>query len=76
MNDDQVRIYVPFVDEGVEVWRPVDTELVSESVYRISDIPEPSDEQWQFTRGQLVRCEQRRFSDGQLGLAAVQRANG
>jgi hypothetical protein len=35
-----------------------------------------SDETWQFPPGAIVRCERKRFSDGQVGMTAVERAEG
>ena len=40
---DTVQIYVALLDEGVDVWRPIDAILVRDDVYQLSDslsIPE------------------------------------
>ena len=45
----EVQIYVGLLDEGVEVWRPVQTEHVYGNVYRILDQPYDREiEAWQF----------------------------
>jgi hypothetical protein len=33
-----------------------------------------SDETWEFPPGAIVRCEQRRFADGKIGMTAAERA--
>ena len=66
----KVLVYVRLLDEGVDVWRPVTAELTGDGVYRI--LGEPSeDEVWEFGPTTLVRCQERRFSDGTLGLVAT-----
>jgi hypothetical protein len=66
-------IYVPLLDEGTDVWRPVSAESCGDDLYRITD-EQPIDEQWAFAPGSVVRCSEHRFQDGLLGLAAVERA--
>ncbi len=67
-----VRIYVRLLGEGTEVWRPVDATHEGADRYRIvSENFDPNDECWEFPTGQLVKCEQRSFSDGIRGLAAI-----
>ena len=71
-----VTIYVCMPEEAVDVWRPVDAEIVSPGVFRItSPAPDPADEVWEFKSGDLVRCEMRRLEDGEH-LVAVGRAKG
>ena len=70
-----VQIYVRLLDEGTEVWRPVNATFEGAAKYRIvSENPDPEDERWEFSTGQLVQCQERSFSDGTCGLAAVVRA--
>jgi hypothetical protein len=69
----KVLIYVGLLDEGVDVWRPVEAELVRPGVYRIVGQP-PEDEDWQFRPGALVTCEEQKFEDGQTGLVAKRSA--
>jgi len=69
-----VQIYVYLPDEAVDVWRPVDAEPVDEQAYRIvSTNPEPEDERWEFSTGEVVRCVLKVFSGGERGLVAVER---
>jgi len=68
-------IYVPLLHESVAVWRPVLGELTDGEGYRIiGENLAPSDEAWAFNTGEVVRCEERQFSDGSVGLVAIQRA--
>ena len=70
-----VTIYVFMPEEGVDVWRPVDAELVSPGVYRItSPDPDAEVEVWEFRSGDVVRCELRRLDDGEQ-LVAVAKAD-
>jgi hypothetical protein len=64
------KIYVPLLDEGTDVWRPVSAEHVREDVYRIVG-EDPEDERWRFSSGQLVRCRQQKLSAGNC-LAAYE----
>jgi hypothetical protein len=65
-------IFVALLDEGTDVWRPVQAELVEGSLYRIIG-PAPEDELWEFTPGSLVRCREKVFSGGERGLVAYER---
>lgn len=56
-------IYVELLDEGVEVWRPVDARVEAGAVFRLPDTAAP-DEHWRFPPGSRVRCEWRELSDG------------
>jgi hypothetical protein len=59
-DKDHFQIYVYLLNEGVDVWRPVDAVQVNENVYRIvARNPDPEDEQWEFNFGDLVRCKER-----------------
>ena len=69
-----VQIHVALLDEGVEVWRPVQAELVKGDVYRIINQPyDRTIEAWQFEPGDRVICKLIASNEGQI-LAAVQRA--
>jgi len=68
-------IFVYLLDEDVDVWRPVDAEIVAPDWYRIlSENENGDDEHWQFGSGDVVRCERRRLSGGEC-LVAVTRKN-
>jgi hypothetical protein len=47
-------VYVALRDEGVDVWRPVEAERISESVYRLANVSVPDAEEWEFSPGR--RC--------------------
>ena len=65
-------IYVSLLDEGTDVWRPVEAVQVDKNSYRITS-PSIDDESWQFGTGSLVRCRER-FSEetGSLFLEAYE----
>jgi hypothetical protein len=63
-------IFMLLLDEGVEVWRPVDAVLQADGNYCICGIV-PDDECWAFPPGAIVRCELRVFSGGEKGLVAM-----
>ena len=66
------QIYVPLLDEGTDVWRPVAAEHIKDDIYRIvGEIP--ADERWQFVPGQVVRVRQQTLS-GSACLAAYETA--
>jgi len=69
----KVLVYIPLLDEGVDVWRPVAAEVIGNGCYRITG-NEPNDERWEFPLGTAVRCREHRFEDGSLGLVATERA--
>src|SRR5688572_1965762 len=67
-------IYVPLTGEAVDVWRPVLAEIVGDRTFRIvGQNPSPATESWAFATGETVRCEERRFMDGSVGLVPVER---
>jgi hypothetical protein len=58
-------VYLELLDEGVDVWRPVQAERENDGIVRLpSDAPE--DETCAFPPGSRVRCEHR-----DIGLVAV-----
>jgi hypothetical protein len=59
------------LDEGTDVWRPVDSIPVAGDIYKIvAKNHDPEDEHWEFATGDEVRCEARRLSSG-MHLVAV-----
>jgi len=72
---DITQIYIALLDEGVDVWRPVQAERLSGNTYRILNQPYVRNtESWQFEPGDLVLCEMVESSDGRI-LAAVGKAD-
>lgn len=62
-------IYVPLLDEGTEVWRPVAAERCVNGTLRIlGEMPE--DENWAYMPGELVVVRLHTFADGRSGLVA------
>jgi hypothetical protein len=64
-------VYVALRDEGVDAWRPVEAEQLTESIYRLADAPPLEGEVWEFAPGSTVRCEQRELSDGSVLVAVA-----
>jgi hypothetical protein len=58
-------IYVALLDEGVDVWRPVQASRRAGDVFEIvSKNDDPETESWEFPSGSLVRCIERSLSGG------------
>ena len=57
-------IYVRLLDEGVDVWRPVDAEEISEGVYQLVGTQDSSLETWEFDTGSIVRVEKQSLVGG------------
>ena len=63
---------MPLQDEGVECWRPVHADRVSNDTYEIAVDVEPGGEHWLFPPRSRVRCRKHLFGDGQEGLVAFE----
>ncbi len=61
-------LMMPLLDEGTDVWRPVQAAPLGDGRFRILG-PVPEGETWAFAPGAEVRAQERRFPDG-LRLAA------
>ena len=60
-------VYMSLVAEGTECWRPVRAVQIGGDIFEVSDnIPE--DESWAFAPFSHVRCRDKVFADGQVGL--------
>ncbi len=69
------RIYVALLDEGVDVWRPVEADHLHDDIYLIVSQPyDRETERWQFEPGDQVRAQMIDSSDGRI-LAAIKRAD-
>ncbi|CTQ48727.1 hypothetical protein [Jannaschia donghaensis] len=54
---------MPLLDEGVDVWRPVDVEKVGDGRLRVADQPYNTEvETWMFPPGSIVRFHYRAFA--------------
>lgn len=70
-------IYVYLLDEGTDCWRPVHAVKHGAGVYQIvQDNEADSDEIWQFSKGDIVRCEMRKLSGGDVPIAVEKLQNG
>jgi hypothetical protein len=69
---DLITVYVALLNEGVDVWRPVQARPLGGDEFRLVGVEgEVSDEAWQFPAGSIVRCERRRLG-GDSRLVAVE----
>jgi hypothetical protein len=66
-----VKILVPLLNEGTDVWRPANAKAHSEDVFEILGII-PVGEEWQFAPGTRVRCRPKQFADGSAALVAYE----
>src|SRR3546814_12858146 len=67
-------IYVALLDEGTDVWRPVQAAQRTDGPYIIlSTNGDPDDEKWQLQSGSIVPCELKTLSGGHQ-LVAVSAA--
>ena len=63
-------VHVALVDEDVEVWRPVLAEHLHGHTYRIAAQEyDAAVERWEFEPGEVVVCELRRTSEGDMLVA-------
>jgi hypothetical protein len=67
-----MTIYVRLLDEGTDVFRPTQFEVLQDGLFRILPTPEydPDDEVWEFAPGCIVRGVTKEL-DGEVVLVAV-----
>jgi len=65
-------IHMPLLNEGADVWRPVEAMKIGEIGYMVTENV-PPDEEWAFQPGHILRCEERELSGG-VHLVAVAKA--
>lgn len=71
MTTETITIYMPLLNEGTNVWRPVTAErLRHNNTFRIAG-PQSAGEEWAFAAGTVVAGEPHRFDDGTHGIAAA-----
>ncbi len=63
-------IYMPLLNEGTDVWRPVEATQLAADRYRVEGRV-PDDEEWAFAPGALVLCAWKTSSGGEMGLVAI-----
>lgn len=69
-STDTATIYVRLLEEGTDVWRPVQALRIGSSTYEITRQPIPSDEIWSFQPGDVVVTEPRQ-ADSRLVAVAL-----
>ncbi len=67
---ERTKIYVELLNEGIEVWRPVEALHLKDDIYQITSIKDDPDEEWKFVSGEIVHCKSRVFSDGTEAITA------
>jgi len=70
-STDAAIVYVRLLDEGTDVWRPVEAQRVGSTTYRLSDTPAPEDEVWSFQPGDIVVVELQDAADDHLMAVAL-----
>jgi hypothetical protein len=65
-----VTIYMPLLNEGTDVWRPVQGTPLGSDRYRVEGHAE-NEEEWAFPPGAVVRCTWKTFRGGEEAWAAV-----
>lgn len=72
MNDEApiTTIYVYLLEEGVDVWRPVQAKHIDTDQYQIVSVnTDSATELWQFNSGDRVKCRTRTLADGEVLVA-------
>jgi hypothetical protein len=66
------EILIPLLDEGTDVWRPVQAIQLEHNLFQIpEDTVVPDGEKWQFKPGAVVYCVETEPSDD-VSLIAVE----
>lgn len=70
-----IEIFIPLLDEGTQVSRPTQAEVVGEDEYLVLPTPnyDPELETWEFPPGSVVQCELARAREGDEYLLACKR---
>jgi hypothetical protein len=67
-----IEIFVLLLDEGVDVWRPVQAEHCGGNVYKIVEQTYDSEmEKWEFEPGDFVECKTLDLNEGPALVAAA-----
>jgi len=68
-------IYIELLNEGTNVWRPMEAQKIKENVYEIRFTPshDPEDEELKYKVGEVVICERKKLS-GEFVLVAINSA--
>ncbi len=65
----EMTIYIPLLNENINVWRPVLAKEVSSNVFEIVSVNNHSDEEWQFNHGERVKCTYQELNEGKCLVA-------
>ena len=71
-NDGVTTVYMPLLNQGADVLRPVTAMKITDLGYMVTE-PAPVGEEWAFQPGHVLRCEERNV-DGEARLVAVGKA--
>ena len=66
----QATVYVRILDEGTDVWRPVQAKLIRGRMYVLSTDLCPEGERWEFAPGSQVRVKRQKLSGHEVLVAA------
>lgn len=70
MSGERTTIYVALMNEGIDVWRPVEARRIAPDAFLILDQDyDPQVETWQFQPGTTVRCRKERRNGRQILIA-------
>jgi len=70
----QIRdMYVGLLDKGNDAWRRVEAVCEGEDSYRIVSESEDTEERWEYTTGECVRCRSTTLPSGERVLVATGR---
>ena len=67
-------IYMPLLDEGTDVWAPIQAQRLDAARFRVLG-PMPSAQEWAFAPGAIVITGDKTFSDGICGIVALAISN-
>lgn len=71
MATNSITIYIKLLDEGVDVYRPVDAICLSDGCYQLKgfDIFDPEDEHWEYLPGNVVKATTKEFNGKSILIA-------
>jgi len=64
-------VYMPLLDEGTEVCRPIQAEPLGDGRYRVLG-PVPEDGVWEFLPGSIVRLRQKSVEGVNVAVAVLE----
>jgi len=68
-NNKITIIYMPLIEEGVPVVRPVNAEIMGKDIYAVLPLENSSTEIWKFPPGSNVRCHKEIWGDKDVLVA-------